>query len=274
MSVVVPCFNRSKLVAPAVRSALAQEDVELEVLVCDDGSEDDSQEVVEGLGDDRVRWLPGERSRGPAGPRNRGVAAARHPWVAFLDSDDVWLPGKLAAQLDAMMSTGAVVCTTDAWRVVPGSTGAADRLLGHVPVRIDVIEQLRGNKVVTSSVVAATSAVRSAGGFPEAAGRTIYEDYALWLRLAQISPILGLDEPWLEYRDDVVTSVQSQMGLELRCTANALRDFRRWRRMQKPAVRTTPGELVLAARQLAGLLAVRDMVARTPWPGQVRKRPA
>jgi hypothetical protein len=143
-------------------------------------------------------------------------------------------------------------------------------LLGRVPARIAVTEQLRANKVITSSVVAATTAVRTAGGFPETPGRIIYEDYALWLRLAQAAPLLGVDEPWLEYRDDAATSVQSDMGLELRCTANALRDFLRWRRAQQPPVRTSPNELVLAARQLAGLLSVRDMVAQIPRPGQER----
>src|SRR5262249_7122187 len=99
VSVIIPTWNRAATVMAAVESALAQTHAPLEVLVCDDGSSDDSAQRVGALPDPRVRWLPGPRGGRPAIPRNRGIAAARGEWLAFLDSDDEWLPDKLERQL-------------------------------------------------------------------------------------------------------------------------------------------------------------------------------
>src|SRR4051794_29294194 len=118
VSVVIPTHNRAHTLRPAVLSALGQDDVDVEVLVCDDGSTDGSRSIVEALGDKRVQWLSGPRSGGPSVPRNRGVDAAKGEWVAFLDSDDVWYQGKLGAQLAALAADSAQACATNAIRLV------------------------------------------------------------------------------------------------------------------------------------------------------------
>src|SRR5262245_47409787 len=93
VSVLVPTYNRSKLVRRAVESALAQSYRRLEVLVVDDGSSDDTRQVIEGM-DPRVRYIR-QANAGVSAARNRGIAEARGEFVAFLDSDDEWLPWKL-----------------------------------------------------------------------------------------------------------------------------------------------------------------------------------
>src|SRR5207237_4177688 len=98
VSAVIPVFNRVRSIGAAIDSALAQDMKELEVLVVDDGSTDATREVVGGHPDPRVRLIARERRGGAAAARNAGIAAAAGDYIAFLDSDDVWLPGKLAWQ--------------------------------------------------------------------------------------------------------------------------------------------------------------------------------
>ncbi len=98
VSVIIPTYNRSALLKQAIESVLAAErdDVELEILVVDDGSTDDTPEVVKNY---PVVYLRQGGGLGPAGARNVGVAAARGEYITFLDDDDVWLPEKLTTHL-------------------------------------------------------------------------------------------------------------------------------------------------------------------------------
>ena len=106
VSVVVPTHDRSRLLALTLRSILGQRGVDLEVIVVDDGSTDDTAEVVAGLGDDRVRLLRHDTPQGVAAARNYGIAEAAGGWLAFCDDDDLWAPDKLARQLHAARETG------------------------------------------------------------------------------------------------------------------------------------------------------------------------
>ena len=102
VSVVIPVYNGAPFVAKAVASVQAQNHPALEILVVDDGSTDGTQDVLKSLEQsDGIRWF--QRSHGgPARSRNHGIGAARGQFVALLDCDDEWLPGKLAAQLVIM----------------------------------------------------------------------------------------------------------------------------------------------------------------------------
>jgi glycosyltransferase involved in cell wall biosynthesis len=99
ISAIVPAYNRSATVARAMESILSQRLEDLEVILVDDGSTDATAALVEGLGDPRVRILAHGENRGAAAARNSGIRAARGEFLAFLDSDDEWLPGKLELQL-------------------------------------------------------------------------------------------------------------------------------------------------------------------------------
>ena len=99
LSVVIPTWNRAQLVCDAVNSALAQRDGEVEVIVVDDASIDATVERLEVSFGSRIKLLRLEHRRGPGGARNAGARLARGEFVGFLDSDDVWLPGKLNAEL-------------------------------------------------------------------------------------------------------------------------------------------------------------------------------
>ena len=109
VSVVIPTYNRARLVARAVRSVLRQLEAGDEVIVVDDGSTDDTPSAIAAFGD-RVRYLRVVNS-GPGAARNRGISAAANPLVAFLDSDDEWQPGKLRLQRALMDAVPELVFT-------------------------------------------------------------------------------------------------------------------------------------------------------------------
>ena len=99
VTVVIPVFNRQAQAEAALRSAVAQEECDLEVLIIDDASPTAFVLPPDVAGDSRVRLIRSERNGGAAATRNIGIRAASHDWIAFLDSDDRFLPGKLARQL-------------------------------------------------------------------------------------------------------------------------------------------------------------------------------
>ena len=107
VSVVIPTRDRPGLLAHTLRTVLWQEDVDAEVLVVDDGMGSDTSAVLERLGDSRVHLLRNSGPPGVSGARNSGIAAAKGHWIAFLDDDDLWAPGKLRAQLSVAEEAGA-----------------------------------------------------------------------------------------------------------------------------------------------------------------------
>jgi glycosyltransferase involved in cell wall biosynthesis len=109
VSVVLPVFNRAALLRRAAASVLAQDYRKLELIVVDDGSTEALRPVVESLGDARVRYLRLPKNGGPAAARNAGIEAANGEFVAFQDSDDLWLQDKLRKQVTILQASGGDV---------------------------------------------------------------------------------------------------------------------------------------------------------------------
>jgi glycosyltransferase involved in cell wall biosynthesis len=133
VSVVIPMFNRIGSIGRAIASVQAQTMTDLEIVVVDDGSSDGSPERVEGMDDARIRLIRRSRNGGASAARNSGIAAARGALVAFLDSDDEWLPRKLevqVAKLAAAPDDAGVSCT-----------GVEMHLLDHAIVRLQPLEE-------------------------------------------------------------------------------------------------------------------------------------
>jgi glycosyltransferase involved in cell wall biosynthesis len=184
ISVVIPTYQRLDACKRAVSSALEQDLPPIEVLVCDDGSSDGTQATMEGWAreEPRLRYLRLPRNFGaPAAARNLGTERAQGEWVAFLDDDDRWVPGKLRVQSEAIATGRYDIVASDATR----SEGAPYFGLTQ-PAEPDRAELLRHNPVITSTAVVRRSALIEAGGFTDtAAGVSItgVEDYAAWLNL-------------------------------------------------------------------------------------------
>ena len=115
VSVIVPIFNSAKTIKRALDSVVAQSYSNLEVIVVDDGSSDQSANLVEQIGIKDVKVIKHSQNRGAAAARNSGIKVARGNWIAFLDSDDTWKPEKLRRQIETLEASGAsrrLACAT------------------------------------------------------------------------------------------------------------------------------------------------------------------
>ena len=109
VSVIIPTYNRAHLITRAIRSVLDQTYRDFELIVVDDGSTDNTVEIVNGFNDPRIKYIRHDKNRGAAAARNTGIKAARGSYIAFQDSDDEWLPDKLEKQLQAFKNASPEV---------------------------------------------------------------------------------------------------------------------------------------------------------------------
>lgn len=189
-SIIMAAFNAATTIDPAIRSALAQTIHDLEVIVVDDGSADDTRDRAEALagGDGRVRVFS-QLNGGPSNARNRATAEARGDLLAFLDADDLLLPDyleRMGHALDAVPRAG--LATTDAW-VLDDATGRVRRAGAMVNQRPperppddagELLRMLLERNFVFFPTVR-RRALEDAGPWRESL--TAAEDYELWLRV-------------------------------------------------------------------------------------------
>lgn len=113
VSVIIPTYNRAQIIIESINSVLNQTYQNFEILVIDDGSTDNTKDIVESINDIRIRYIYQENS-GPSAARNNGIKNANGEWIAFLDSDDIWLPEKLGKQIEVINSSddrlGIITC--------------------------------------------------------------------------------------------------------------------------------------------------------------------
>lgn len=287
VSVVIPCFNAERYVAATLRSVLLQAETALEVIVVDDGSTDGSVAVVEGEFP-QVRVIR-RANGGVAAARNAGIAAATGDWVAFCDADDIWLPGKLAAQFDAMAGVFGCRMSYTAWHVwisaePEPSAGlllqlaeqAADRSRWAGASGWLYPELLLDCVVWTSTVVMQRSLLAEIGDFDTSL--RIGEDYDLWLRASRVTPIERVARPLALYRQHPASITRSapRANYKGRIVQSALS---RWgyagpdgRRMDEGAVRRMLAKTwsdyaaaQLAAGERAGArISVREALRQQP----------
>jgi teichuronic acid biosynthesis glycosyltransferase TuaG len=203
VSVVMPAYNAQKYIGATLDSVLAQDFRDFEVLVIDDCSTDSTADLVRQYGarDPRVRLIQLPKNRGaPAGPRNIGVREAKGEWVAFLDADDIWHPGKLTCQLRTLQATGAQFCST---QMVDFED---DRELQFTPAgevaieRIGFLKQLIKFRTPTSSVVVRRELI-ARHPFNESMSFKAREDLDCWLHChEEIRWSVKVTHPMVGYR--------------------------------------------------------------------------
>ena len=193
ISVIIPTFNRAQVLRRALDSVLNQSLAPDEVIVVDDGSTDETAQLLSSHYP-RVNYLY-QPNQGVSSARNHGVQEATGNWLAFLDSDDEWLPGKLKQQMTALQQRPQYrLCHTDEiWirngrRVNPMHKHA--KAGGHIFTNCLPI-----CAISPSSVVMARDLFGEKGGFDEQLPAC--EDYDLWLRVCATEPVLFLEQPLL-----------------------------------------------------------------------------
>ena len=199
VSVVIPTFNRAHLITRALRSVLAQTFAEWEIVVVDDGSDDDTEAVIHSLQDSRIRYCRQPENRGQSAARNRGMREARGEFIAFLDSDDEWLPRKLelqVARFRELPDTVGLIHTG-----VETLTDGAPPAVFTPSLRGNLYPQLLERNVLhgTSSVMIRKSVVDRIGFFDERF--PAIEDYDYWLRVSACYEIDFVAAPLLRYYD-------------------------------------------------------------------------
>ncbi len=210
ISVVIPTHNRAETLGRALDGVLAQTLAPLEVIVVDDASTDGTAAMIAARGDPRIRLIRHDVNRGAGAARNTGVAAAQGALIAFQDSDDDWMPGKLARQATMLASLPdeyvAVFCTKIDYGRDRRSDARPERLR-YGPRRVlcvpDPLEPfaggdlharlLRGNVIGPQTTLIRRTAFEAAGGFDARLRNN--EDWDFFIRLSEQGPIGFLDEP-------------------------------------------------------------------------------
>lgn len=221
VSVVIPAYNCSRFIAAAVRSVLAQTLSPFEIVVVNDGSPD-TPELEAALQPylPRLRYLKQE-NRGPSAARNRGVREAVGRFVAFLDSDDVWLPHHLADQMRHLEAgdLGLVYANNSQIDDEGYAHSAFDRVRQDGPVTLESLLAERCT-VNTSSVVVLRDALLSAGLFDEEMRRC--EDFDLWLRLARNGVRMAYD-PGIQIQHRLANGLSADQELMKRARREVYR---------------------------------------------------
>lgn len=201
VTAVVPTRNRCRYAAAAIAAVLAQRDVDLQLVVVDEGSTDDTPAYLADLAarEPRVTVLRHDPPRGLAGARNAGLDAAVTRWVAFCDDDDLWAPDKLAAQLAAIESQPGArwSCTGSV------SIDEQNQFLGaqRPPSSGDISAVMRLHNAVPaggSCLLVETDLLREVGGFD--AFYTGCEDFEVAAKLSQQARVATVDRPLVGYR--------------------------------------------------------------------------
>jgi teichuronic acid biosynthesis glycosyltransferase TuaG len=219
ISVVIPTFNSEKYVEETIRSVQNQDWRELEIIMMDDGSTDNTLEILNRLAakDSRIKVFTQPNGK-PAKARNNAIRKASGNWIAMIDSDDMWFQGKLRLQYEKTIAAKADLSFTDGYVCINNDMTLRDYRLGVVSKVYEGAEAIQEfhaqNRVPTSSVLIKREVVLKHGFPPEYPEYPMYcEDYLFWTRLLDKGcRFLGIGEPLLLYR----VHPESTIGEEIR----------------------------------------------------------
>ena len=195
VSVIIPTYNRASMLREAIQSVLDQTYSDFEIIVVDDGSTDNTGDVVSVFSDTRIRYVFQE-NRGRSNARNHALSLARGEYIAFLDSDDLFLPSKLGIQVKALEDNpdyGMVY--SHALRVDNQGRAIAGRRYPRIKLSGRIYPELlytRGSIITTPSVVMRSAILNEIGGFDER--MDICEDLDLWRRVARRHRVLQIED--------------------------------------------------------------------------------
>ena len=267
ISVVIPTFNRKKLLIEAVQSVCTQSFQDWELIVVDDGSTDGTEEELKPLLSSEIQYIR-QAHQGVSGARNRGIQAARHDWIAFLDSDDYWRRDKLHLQLEALDANPEyrAIHTDEIWirsgvRVNPGKRHRKHSgWIFHRCLRLCLISP--------SSFLIHRSLLNEHGVFDETL--PVCEDYDLWLRITAHRPVLFLPGKLVVKRgghDDQLS--RSRWGMD-RYRVRALLKAAGSRRLTPQQQRWVAAEIVYKSGILEHGFEKRERTSRAAYYSRLK----
>ncbi|HMF30539.1 MAG TPA: glycosyltransferase [Candidatus Lokiarchaeia archaeon] len=200
VSVIIPTYNRAQLITETLNSVLQQTYQNLEIIVVDDGSNDNTEEIVKSINDSRIAYYWQENSGLPASARNLGISHADGDFIAFLDSDDIWLPNKLEIQLALFEKRNDIlgICTNAI--LFPGKPRKFHQFQNSQTITFKRL--LKENLVINSSMVIRREVIEDIGTLDEDKNFRAVEDYDYWLRMLQYRDysILIIKDILVKYR--------------------------------------------------------------------------
>ena len=195
VSIIMPCYNAQEYIEEAIRSVIQQHYQNWELIIINDSSSDNSQEIIEiyRAQESRIVSLHNSDNIGAARSRNRGLELARGDYIAFLDSDDIWLPMKLNKQVALMQKEHIALCYS-AYEVI--DTQGVKTSTFHVPSRLSYSDMLKTSIMGTLTTIYHAKTLGKY--YFEELG---HEDYVMKLQLLKRVPFAqGINEPLAKYR--------------------------------------------------------------------------
>ena len=210
VSVIIPTYNRGWIIKEAIDSVLAQDYTEFELIVVDDGSTDHTSDVLDSYGD--VIKVFSQKNKGVSAARNRGIEEASGTFIAFLDSDDLWLSQKLSVQIEFFNQTpDALICQTEeVW--IRNGLRVNPKKRHQKPSGIIFKPSLELCLVSPSAVMIRRSLFDWVGEFDETLPAC--EDYDLWLRISCRFPVHLIDTPLIVKRGGHDDQLSKGAGLD------------------------------------------------------------
>ena len=210
VSVIIPTYNRGWIVKEAIESVLAQDFTDFELIVVDDGSTDNTSEILKEFESD-IRVIR-QTNRGVSAARNRGILASVGRWIAFLDSDDLWLPEKLSRQVDFFTThADAMICQTEEQWIRNG-VRVNPRVRHHKFSGLIFERSLELCLVSPSAVMIRKDLFDVVGLFDKSLPAC--EDYDLWLRVSCRFPVYLIDTPLIIKRGGHADQLSRAPGLD------------------------------------------------------------
>lgn len=204
VSIIMPSYNTAEYIAEAVQSVIAQTYRKWELIVVDDGSADDTDAVIQPfLSDERIRYLKNEKNSGAAVSRNRALREAKGKWIAFLDSDDLWMPEKLEKQISFMKNNRYAFSYTNYEEIDANGQLNGVRVTG--PRKITKTGMFNYCWLGCLTVMYNAETV----GLIQIADIKKNNDYAMWLKVCRKADCYLLDEVLAQYRRGRAGSVSS-----------------------------------------------------------------
>jgi len=216
VSVIIPTFNRADFLVKTIETVFNQTFKDFEIIISDDGSTDGTKEMISEFGE-KVHYIYNDHTGLPSCARNSAIKMAKGEYLAFLDSDDQWLPDKLNKQIELLENSQGVglICSN---AYVVNSDG---KMSEHLYLRQGkgksgkvLTDLIRDNFIITSTTIVRTKIVKEIGYFSELNELKAVEDYNLWLRIAAKYEIVFIEEPLAIYRDVPLESIRAYNDLK------------------------------------------------------------
>ncbi|WP_084780612.1 glycosyltransferase family 2 protein [Bacillus massilinigeriensis] len=219
VSVIMPAYNSERYIEDSINSVLSQTYENLELIIIDDGSKDNTLKIIERLStqDKRINFVKNEMNIGVSETRNKGISLASGDWIAFLDSDDIWEKTKIEKQLKYANEFSAEFLFTGSSYINENSVPYSG--VFEIPSLVSYKKLLRQNVITCSSVLLKKHFFKDIKMEKD----EMHEDYAVWLRVLKTGAVAhGINEPLLIYR----ISKTSKSGNKLKTIKMTYKVFR------------------------------------------------